>query len=414
VEPLTALMMIGGSYGANALVKTLGGSTDLSSLAGDLVKALAETESKIDERLTGIELKLDELLEQRYTVAVHTGVRYLLDAIPAQKKSRRHDLDRARNSFIEAQSAARSYLQKAIAERYLLLCFLGLKRTELVGPALARVEGLAMTAAFEAMVLTEHNRKQAGALMRHEGSSLRHLADRDRRHRAQLQVKSAALDTICISGRLLGEAAMLGQVIGLPPGVAPPPEAIHDPILVEEPRSAIGRRLTTPALPMLPDKGYWTFTIKAGETLRIGPLTVQNFPGLSEGQKFSKQLDQIMRKQWKRPDQILSEERYVRLDLACPLPTALRVEVNTTGRRAPDINPIRSDKDPFKEITISGKPEWSYDLEQTQGRSATTLHSNETWTEVSIPPPKPGSSPPLLTISPRDVFRNLIEVTFIT
>jgi hypothetical protein len=217
VEPLTALLMIAASYGASALVKALGGGPGLSSLSGDLVKALTETESRIDERLTGIELKLDELLEQRYNVAVRAGVRYLLDAIPAGSLSRAHDLDRARDAFIEAQSAARSSLQQAVAERYLVLCLLGLQRTELVVPALTRVEGLAMTAAFEAMVLTEYNREQAAALMQREGTSLRHLADRDRRHRAQLQVKRAALDTICISSRLLGEAAMLGLVVGLPP-----------------------------------------------------------------------------------------------------------------------------------------------------------------------------------------------------
>jgi hypothetical protein len=46
--------------------------------------------------------------------------------------------------------------------------------------------------------------------------------------------------------------------------------------------------------------------------------------------------------------------------------------------------------------------------------SAKILDSKATEAEVSIPLPSPGSSVPLLTISPRSVFRGLIEVTCMT
>ena len=327
VEPLTALLMVAASYGASALVKSLGGGPELSSLSGDLVKALTETESRIDERLAAIELKLDELLEQRYSVAIRTGVRFLLDAVQAAAPSRTHDLNRARDSFIEAQSAARSSLQEAVAERYLLLCLFGLQRSELVAQAVIRMEGLAMKAAFEAMFRTEYNREQAAALMQREGSSLRHPATPDRRRRAKLQVKGAALDTISYASRLLGEAAAFAQVAGLPPRVTPPLEAIADSTLVEGMYNARGGGIVVPRRPNVPDKGYWTFTIMSGETLRIGPLSVQIRPG--PARRARRQRHDLGFSGTPDPTR-----EHVRLELAWPLPP-LSVEVSTGGPHAP-------------------------------------------------------------------------------
>jgi hypothetical protein len=396
MEPLTALLAIAASYGASALVKTLGGGTDLSSLAGDLVKALADSESRIDERLTSIELKLDELLEQRYKVALRAGVRYLLDAIPAPAVPRAHDLDRARDAFVEAQASARSSLQAAVAERYLLLCSLGLQRTELAMSALTRVEGLAVTAAFEAMVLTEYNRAPAAALMQREGSSLRQAADRDRRRRAQLLVRAAALDTIGISGRLLGEAAIFAPAVGLPPRVTPPSDVkptasfwhtggrqmsrwiIDQDGQVDDPGWTVDDRGRTVdkhgqalegAHPLLlrpatdvRGSGLWRFTIRSGETLRIGPLAVQIHPG---------------------PVGALVNTGSVHIDLAWPLPLPLRIEVTTAGRR-------RSEQSTNGELLAATAAEG----------------------EVHIPQNfQLGSPEPCwLSISPENVYGTLIEV----
>src|SRR5487761_1885311 len=124
--------------------------------------------------------------------------------------------------------------------------------------ALTRVEGLAMTAALEALVINGGGTQQVEALMRREGFSLRHLADRERRRlRAEVQVIDATNDTISISRQLLGEAAMLAPVVGLPPRAAP---------------------LRSRLMPVY-DPAYWTFSMRTNETLRIGPLTVQIRPG---------------------------------------------------------------------------------------------------------------------------------------
>ncbi len=419
VEPLTALLMVAASYGASALVKSLGGGPELSSLSGDLVKALTETESRIDERLAGIELKLDELLEQRYSVAIRTGVRFLLDAVQAAAPSRTHDLNRARDSFIEAQSAARSSLQEAVAERYLLLCLFGLQRSELVTQAVIRMEGLAMKAAFEAMFRTEYNREQAAALMQREGSSLRHPATPDRRRRAKLQVKGAALDTISYASRLLGEAAMFAQVAGLPPRVTPPLEAIADSTLVEGAYMR-GGTMVTPRRPNAPDKAYWTFTITSGETLRIGPLSVQIRPG--PARRAPQQPHKLGFPGTLFPATPDPTREHVRLELARPLPP-LRVEVSTAGPHAPHPEEgagriARGDT----KLSIRRELAWNEDTGilnatrdyVTRDWSAKLLDSGATEAELSIPPLKPGSAVPVLTISPQDMFRNLIEVTCIT
>jgi hypothetical protein len=419
VEPLTALLMIAASSGAGALVKALGGSTELSSLAGELVKALADSESRIDERLaaigerlTAIELKLDEVLEQRYNVAMRAGVRYLLDALPAKPPSRAQDLDRARNQFIEAQSAARSSLQEAVTERYLLLCLLGLRRTELVISALIRVERLALTAALEAMLVTEYNREPTMALMRYQGSSRRQLADRDRRERAWLQVVGAAYETIHISGRLLSEAAMLGPVAGLPPRVLPALEPeielsgdehpsreksikiehngqiVYGGTWTVDPRGRTvdkhgqvpqgARPLLWPCASPLPGMGLWKFTIRPGETLRVGPLTAQILPGPAPETE----------QPWLTRGSKSQSGQHVRVDLASPLPLPLRVEVAA-------VEPAPS--------RWTEKENWSGRL----------LAADATNAEVPIPLSDcPGKAAACwLSISPENVDRTLIEIS---
>jgi hypothetical protein len=350
MDPFTALLVIAASHGASALVQALGGSTQWSSLAGDLVKALDDSESRIVEHLTEIELKLDELLEQRYNVAVGSGLRYLLDAIPARSPSRVHDLDRARDQFIEAQSAARSSLQRAVAERYLVLCSLGLKRTEAAMSAQTRVEGLAMTAALEAAAIVGRPvPQQVAALMRREGFSVWHLADRDRRSRdAQLQVWTAADDTISISAQLLGEAAMLAPAVGLPPRAAPL-------------RSRMMR---------VYDPAFWTFSMRTNETLRIGPLTVQIRPGAASR---------------------------ARLDLAWPALLPLRVVTRNTSSFPPSIG------ETDLPVGVGELDEWTPVRERVEWRDKAPC-------ELSISLPKPGNWPPTLTISPFSEAWALIRI----
>jgi hypothetical protein len=131
VEPITALLTIGGAHGVSVLVKALSGSGELGQLSSELFRALTESESRIDSRLSTIEDLLDDLLEQPYSVALGDGVRHFLDA-GITSAERATELDRARDKFITATSAARSPLQRAIAERYILLCLLAQDRLDLV------------------------------------------------------------------------------------------------------------------------------------------------------------------------------------------------------------------------------------------------------------------------------------------
>lgn len=359
-------------------------------------------------------------------MALSSGLRYMLDAIPAGATDKAHDLDSARDRFIEAQSAARSSLQQAIAERYLLLCLLGLQRTERAKDALTRLEGLAMTAALEAMILTEFNHEKAMALMQREGSSGRHLrlGDRSRLREAKLHVKSAALDRICMCGRLLGEAAMFASAFGLPLRASPPAEAINDSSLIEEPHNAIGGGIAIPPRPRVPDKGYWTFTVRAGETLCIGPLTVQILPGPAQRAQPGPSAGMLAAhhfaasRLFRQPPDLTRQ--HVRLDVDCQLPE-VRVEVSAAGRQLPHMGLSIDDDD--SAMRLKGGLAWNetdfpfrntlLPLEESRDWSAKYLRYRQTWVELSIPPAKSDSSELMLTITPHSVFRNLIEVSCI-
>ena len=275
MEPLTALLGLVAAHGASIIVKSLSGNEALGSLSGELVKKLAETESRIEEQLAGIESTLDELLEQRYAVALGSGVRFMLDAIPATGATRAHDLDRARAAFVEASAAARSTLQQAVAERYLLLCALALGRAELVPTILGKVESLALAAALEAMVLTERSRDAAAALLRKDGVAPRRFGGGDQRIEAQKRVKAAALETVDLSARMIAEAAVLGPLFGLPAGLAPPTERTVDPTLLDVQVAMVRDALTTTINGDTVRDAYWSFVLPAGHPARIGPLTLE-------------------------------------------------------------------------------------------------------------------------------------------
>jgi hypothetical protein len=156
----------------------------------------------MDERLRDIELKLDELLEQPYRMALGTGGRYLLE-VGVGRTNRAHDLDRARDAFIEATAAARSSLQEAIAERYLLLTTIAHGQHDLVASSMARMEAAALATALDAVVLTEQNTAPAEELLRSRGVTRRTFGSDDRLASARMEVKSTALATIDMCGRLL-------------------------------------------------------------------------------------------------------------------------------------------------------------------------------------------------------------------
>jgi hypothetical protein len=281
VEPISALLAIVGAYGVNVVVKALTGSSELGGVAAELFKALAQSESRIDERLSAIGNLLDELLEQRYSAELATGVRYFLDAAEAAS-GRITDLERSRHAFIEARSAARSPLQEAIAERYVLLSLLALGRMDLVQGSLIRMEAAATAAIFEAMALTEFARDYYEAVLR--GDPSYSISDPPQ---PRPEAQAAALESIGMCGRLLGEAAALAPAVALPPRATPPAQLSEYGQLERKPDPRPVRaaaRLASrfdkperadPVQASMGDSACWTFDIRPEEVLRIGSLTLR-------------------------------------------------------------------------------------------------------------------------------------------
>jgi len=295
MEPVSAVVAIVGSYGVDTVVRALTGSADLGNVSGELFRALAESESRIEERLSGIENRLDELLEQRYSVELGAGVRYFLEAGTGEQRAL--DLERARGALITASSAARSPLQRAIAERYITLICLAQQRAKQAEASLVRMESEATAAAFQAMALTELNKNFYETLP--DTSPRQWQADIS----PPRDARAAAAETLGLCGRMLGEAAALASPLGLPPRATPPPSTPNlewlaggeDTASAKEMRhtrateplaSAVAERFlpgfgkpvhTDPLAVRLRDyqKPYWQFRMKPGEVFRIGSLCLE-------------------------------------------------------------------------------------------------------------------------------------------
>jgi hypothetical protein len=156
MEPLTAIATIAAKYGASQLIRALTGNDELSGLASELLGALVASEDRLSEQLAGIGRQLEELLDQRYTIALGAGQRALRDASTApEPNSRAAELARARDLFREAAAAAsaKSPLQIAVAERYVALCSLSAGRPDAVPAALSTLNDAAFRALTEALPL---------------------------------------------------------------------------------------------------------------------------------------------------------------------------------------------------------------------------------------------------------------------
>jgi hypothetical protein len=326
MEPISALLILAGSHGAAALVKSLTGVDEAGQLSGELVRALAASESHIDERLDRIENSLDELLEQAYRMALRRGVRYLLDATAGHGSTRELDLGRARDAFVEATAAARGPLQQAVAERYLLLVLLGLGRRDAAPASLARVEEYATANAFDSLRTSEHSHDATTALMRRDTTVLGRLAGGDRRRRARYEVKQAALDSIGMSARLLAEMALVRQTLGLPTVSAPPVEPIVDDavitVTVKQNRSGMTSvhydYENAPGGPLV----YWTFEAASPWPLRIGSLTVTMSPEPAQASALDPGLADRVRLAAEMGEPIRG---HARVELRAPLPIPLTI-----------------------------------------------------------------------------------------
>ncbi len=349
MEPISALLILAGSHGAMALVKSLTGVDELGQLSGELVRALAASESRIDERLDRIESSLDELLEQSYGVAVGRGVRYLLDATGSSGVTRERDLDRARDAFVEATAAARAPLQQAVAERYLLLVLLGLRRHDAVPASLARVEEYATANAFDALRTSEHNQDAATAVLRRDGRVPGRLGGGDRLKQARYEVKRAAVDSIGMSARLLAEMALLRPALGLPAVTAPPVEPIVDETVMTVTVKNTRGGTTVESDGQTTFDPYWSFEATVDRPLRLGSLTISvspesgipdlRLPGL-------RQPNLRLPSTPNRPTGLLRSQRrfqgLVRVEARAPLPVTIAVtsapQAPAAGRRVDIFN----------------------------------------------------------------------------
>jgi hypothetical protein len=215
-------------------------------------------------------------------------VQRFLDAANALHPSdRSNDLEHARTAFIEATASAQSYLQKAIAERYLLLNALAQGRLDLAPTYLTDMESTTTAAAFEAMALTQLNRSYYDLLLagkRPSGSD----------PVAPAEARTAALQSLELCGRLLAEGAALAPELGLPPRACPPTSIDinasggpwqRDPLPLRAAARLVSRfekpaRLDPEEISFASNasKPYWTFDISAGKVLRLGSLTLELQP----------------------------------------------------------------------------------------------------------------------------------------
>lgn len=264
MEPLTAIATIAAKYGTSQLIRALTGNDELSGLASELLGELVASEDRLSEQLAGIGRQLEELLDQRYTVALGAGQRALRDASTApEPRSRAAELARARDLFREAAAAAsaRSPLQIAVAERYVALCSLSAGRPDAVPAALNTLNDAAFRALTEALPLfgPKAYEKARDQLPRSSRLGLRGRRE-ERIDELGSDLVDAVDDVVDLSLNLLAESEALARGLGQDLG----PETDVDLIL--PPGYEHDERLTRTAQVVVRP-------IEPGP-LRFGPLTV--------------------------------------------------------------------------------------------------------------------------------------------
>ncbi|MEU8981383.1 hypothetical protein [Streptomyces sp. NPDC048309] len=288
MEPVTVTTLLA-QYGVRQLVGALGGNPALGDLAAQLFGVVLASENRWSEQLAGIERRLDEVLEQRYSTAVGSGLRTLVDAGAATSPQVRQDeLHRARAFFTEAVGSARSHLQTALAERYMLLCALALGRDEAAGTALDRLNA----AAFEAAVAS-------GQVYAGNGTQERRWSSGNRRQ----DTRSAAEEAARIAVQLLVEAGLWGVSLGR-----------AAPSQVEGPSVARSLGFTT-----------WNIRPSAHErTLHFGPLRIE----WNRVERSPSRRPQILRSNDDRspaPSDVLHVHGEVQADPVLALPLTLQL-----------------------------------------------------------------------------------------
>lgn len=207
---------VAAKYGAQALIKALGGSEVQSSAGGELAAALLRSEAQVAAQLNQLEGMLDEVLEQRFTVEMASGSRLLTDALSGAANRRLQQVELARSHFIQAASAARSSLQRAHAERQLLVAALVLGDIDGVTRAIPRVEHAAMCGVLESHIIPYSSNDAVLRLMRREGVSARGFGSTARQQLALRRVLENTYTAVEVYKAFLRETAALAGGVGLP------------------------------------------------------------------------------------------------------------------------------------------------------------------------------------------------------
>ncbi|MFF1444595.1 hypothetical protein [Streptomyces sp. NPDC058295] len=254
-------------HGSKAIIDQLV-APGTGALAIELFDNLAETENLIEQRLISIESRLSEIIEQRYTVAMRTGTRYLTDSGYANSTQRRiEDLHHARAAFTEASAAARTPVQGAAAERSLLLTAISLGWNESAARILNQMDTLSLNAALDSRLGRADGGKDA---------------------------RAAADDVYSFAANLMSESTLLAEAFGLPARRKPSEKYLTLKRTI--PRSPRPRSLFNRLDNFLSSKPAgateitytaWAFDAALGDTINVGPLSVHFIPGRKQSTKSS-------------------------------------------------------------------------------------------------------------------------------
>ncbi|MEV6909281.1 hypothetical protein [Amycolatopsis sp. NPDC051071] len=234
MDALTAIALLVARYGVQELVGALTGRQEFGSLASELFGALAASESRltdrladVERRLAGVEQRLDEVLEQPYQHGLNAGLRKLLTVgVTTDPHLRAAELNGARERFEEAAAAARSPLQTAVAERYVMVCALGLGHHAAARAAWGQLNASLTVSAIDLGEAVRWSYKTARRRLAERGDDrgVKYAGQGDFRGRRyekraiaeDQRVRADAAEAGGMIGRLLDEAAALGMALGEP------------------------------------------------------------------------------------------------------------------------------------------------------------------------------------------------------
>ena len=256
MEPLTAITLLAAQYGIRQVVAALTGNQEASALAGEIFRQLSASEDRLSSHLNHIEEQLDQVLEQPYETAIGAGARGLLDVVATEdSKARRKDLMQARERFRDATAAARSSLQRAVAERYLLLCAVALGRPDVAKTALGQLNREATMAALDVVDTMHDAYDMARSYLEDRGEARGFGKERRLTTRAG-EIRHGASEAARVVANLLSEAGVVGQTLGQtqPPAISAVPP---------EPRFSLGR-----------SRGMWQVVPNSPGPVRVGAFIV--------------------------------------------------------------------------------------------------------------------------------------------